>query len=127
MSSLSEMRSVDSFSTSSFEPMETFAGDRGGLWWHNISFDPETGQGSYLMIMAPGTYSAPHRHEGREEFFVLEGSLRDCDGCLYTEGEFVSLAEGSEHSSKTETGCRLIVTHWGKTSLIEADELECEK
>ena len=107
--------------------METFADDRGGLWWHNISFEAKTGLGSYLLIMAPGSRSTSHRHEGREEFFVLEGSLRDCDGRLYAQGEFVSLAEGSVHSSESETGCKLIVSHWGKTSPVSTAELDNAK
>lgn len=124
MPRLTDARTIASFTTSSFGPMDTYADGRQGQYWHNISYDPETGCGSYLMIMAPGARSTPHRHLGREEFFVLEGSLLDCDGRLYSQGDFVSLAQGSAHASHTETGCRLIVTHWGKTCQVAPDELE---
>ncbi|MEL7116764.1 MAG: cupin domain-containing protein, partial [Pseudomonadota bacterium] len=82
-------------------------------WWHNISFDEATGQGSYFYKMDPGSRSEGHVHDGPEEFFVVEGSLTDNDGHTYTTGDFVSLAGGSKHYSTTETGCLLVVTHRG--------------
>ncbi|SMO94003.1 cupin domain-containing protein [Ruegeria faecimaris] len=93
------------------------------VWWKNISFDEETGQGSYLMKMAPGTRSNPHVHYGPEEFFVLEGDLTDHDGFRYRSGDFVSLAAGFSHYSRTEAGCLLVVTHRGATEAIQENTL----
>lgn len=93
------------------------------VWWKNVSFDESTGQGSYLMKMAPGTRSNPHTHTGTEEFFVLEGDLTDHDGFGYRSGDFVSLAAGSSHFSRTKTGCLLVVTHRGATKAIDESAL----
>lgn len=93
------------------------------VWWKNVSFDAETGQGSYLMKMAPGTRSNPHIHHGPEEFFVLQGDLTDHDGYRYQSGDFVSLAAGSSHYSRTKGGCLLVVTHRGATQSIQEGAL----
>lgn len=82
-------------------------------WWHNISFDEATGQGSYFYKMDPGSRSEGHIHEGPEEFFVLEGTLTDNDGHTYQTGDFVSLGVGSFHYSHSVGGCVLVVTHRG--------------
>lgn len=80
--------------------------------------------GSYLMVMAPGASSVPHRHSGAEEFYVLEGELIDFDGQVYGAGDFVRLAPGTVHSSLSPTGCKLLVTHWGRTERAGIGELE---
>ena len=38
----------------------------------NISYSKETGQGWYVIRMAPGAASIPHTHESREEYLILE-------------------------------------------------------
>ncbi len=93
------------------------------VWWHNISYDRETGQGSYLYKMGPGARSNPHQHCGPEEFFMLEGELTDCDGHVYRKGDFVSLAAGSKHDSTSHSGCTIIVTHRGIVKDIDKKDL----
>ena len=61
--------------------------------------------GFYLYRMEPGARSAPHRHGGAEEFYVIEGELTDNDGTVYRQGDMVWLAPGTEHNSYSETGC----------------------
>ncbi len=68
--------------------MAAFGGAEGTMAWHNMSYDAVTGRGSYLMVMAPGASSVPHRHDGAEEFFVLEGELVDFDGHIYSRRRF---------------------------------------
>lgn len=104
--------------------MPAFGGGGGTMSWHNVSFDQETGRGSYLMVMTPGASSTPHRHTGAEEFYVLEGELVDFDGFVYRAGDFVRLAAGTVHTSLSPAGCKLLVTHWGRTELAGIDELE---
>lgn len=117
-------RRIERFDTADFRPMSTFGGEEGAMLWHNISFDAETGTGSYLMVMAPGASSAPHRHRGAEEFYVLEGELVDFDGQIYRAGDFVRLAAGTAHTSLSPAGCKLLVTHWGQTEPVGIGELE---
>jgi hypothetical protein len=92
-------------------------------WWHNISFDEATGQGSYFYKMDPGSRSEGHVHAGPEEFFVVSGSLTDNDGFTYNTGDFVSLAGGSKHYSTSEAGAVLVVTHRGKITELPDDAL----
>ncbi|MDG1237049.1 MAG: cupin domain-containing protein [Amylibacter sp.] len=113
MPKLADYRTVATFDPSTFTPMNMLGLEGQDVLWKNVSFNEVTGQGSYLMIMAPGTKCNPHRHNGDEEFFIVEGNLRDHDGHLYSAGDFVSLACGSEHFSVSPSGCKLVVTQRG--------------
>ena len=64
--------------------------------------------------MGPNTVSKAHSHSGPEEFFILEGDLKDSDGFTYKKGDFVHLGPNSEHFSTTVSGCTSVVTHRGK-------------
>ena len=122
MAGIAEDRTVAHVSRAAFEPMMTDNRVCDDVWWHNISFDEETGRGSYLMMMAPGASSNPHLHVGMEEFYVLEGELVDFDGHVYAAGDFVSLQAGSQHFSNSPSGCKLIVTHHGATRTLSDAE-----
>lgn len=122
MTDLQDARTVARFGDD-FEPMVMPDLPGEDVTWKNVSYDEATGQGSYLMIMAPGTRSNPHIHHGAEEFYILDGDLVDHDGFQYHAGDFVSLAGGSRHWSHSPMGCRLIVTHRGVVEDIEADVL----
>ncbi len=123
MAQQQNMRTVARFDDTGFVRMHMDGLLDEQVWWKNVSFDEVTGQGSYLMKMAPGTRSNPHIHHGAEEFFVLEGNLTDDDGFSYRSGDFVSLAAGSSHFSRTEAGCLLVVTHRGATESIQEGAL----
>ena len=56
--------------------------------WLPVSYDPTTGQGTYLMRMQPGAVTIAHDHAGMEEFLVLEGDLVDSDGSVFGPGDF---------------------------------------
>ena len=86
----------------------------GNIYWFNLSYDNNKGEGSYLYKMDPNTISKAHEHTGPEEFFIIEGDLTDSDGYLYKKGDFVQLSEGSAHFSSTKHGCTSVVTHRGK-------------
>ncbi|MEP2030379.1 MAG: cupin domain-containing protein [Paracoccaceae bacterium] len=115
---LAEQRTIAKIGSAPFEIMDGQGPRPSNTWWHNISFDSETGKGSYFMIMPPGSRSEPHTHLGREEFFVLEGELVDVDGQVYVSGDFVSLDAGSSHGVISSSGCKLIVTHHGATQAL---------
>ena len=65
--------------------------------------------GFYIYKMEPGSHSAPHRHGGAEEFVIIEGELIENDGTVFKAGDVVWLAPGTEHNSRTETGCLIAV------------------
>lgn len=123
MAKQQNMRTVTRFDDTGFVRMQMKGLPDEQVWWKNVSFDQDTGQGSYLMKMAPGTRSNPHVHHGPEEFFVLEGDLTDHDGFIYRSGDFVSLTAGSSHFSHTKAGCLLVVTHRGATESIQESAL----
>jgi quercetin dioxygenase-like cupin family protein len=80
--------------------------------WLPVSYSKATGQGCYLMRMAPGAVTIAHEHPGYEEFLVLEGELIDGDGTVFRAGDFVSYKPGTRHNSHTDTGCTLAVFEW---------------
>ena len=125
MSALNDLRTVVNLQTLIWESLET-SNDwkpEENVWWYNLSFDQETGQGSYLYKMGAGARSNPHEHLGPEEFFVLEGDLIDSDGYEYKKGDFVSLGVGSKHNSFSPSGCILVVTHRGVVLDLEKVDL----
>ena len=124
MGKLVDHRTVATFDKTQFELMNMPGLPGEEVWWKNVSYDRATGQGSYLMIMAPGTRCNPHRHNGPEEFFLVDGDLEDCDGQLYQAGDFVFLSGGSAHFSVSHSGCKLVVTHRGMIDDLTLEELE---
>ena len=79
-----------------------------------LSRDSKSGQGSYMMRMEPGAETIRHDHPHQEEFMILEGDLIDDDGRVFGPGDHVCYAAGTAHSSRTESGCLLIVFEWTK-------------
>ena len=123
MGKLTDHRTVATFDPAGFALMEQPGLPGEKVWWRNISWDPETGHGSYLMIMEPGTRCNPHEHLGPEEFFMVEGDLVDCDGVTYRGGDFVSLTGGSRHYSVSPGGCRIVVFHRGPLRDLERRDM----
>ena len=74
----------------------------------NLGYDRETEKGWYAMRMAPGAETIAHKHRFVEEFLILEGELIESDGTVLKSGDFVTYPPGTQHNSRTETGCLLI-------------------
>ena len=124
MSPLSELRTVANIHTLEWEILEQPGLQGENVWWYNLSYNADFGTGSYLYKMGKGARSNPHEHSGPEEFFMLEGDLRDSDGYCYKQGDFVSLAAGSRHNSISPSGCVIVVTHRGKVLDLDESDLE---
>jgi mannose-6-phosphate isomerase-like protein (cupin superfamily) len=77
-----------------------------------LSYDPRTQRGSYLMRMEPGAATIHHTHASREEFLVLEGELIEDDGTVLKTGDWIVYEPGSDHHTRTETGCLLLGLDW---------------
>ena len=67
------------------------------------------GTGFHVYRMAPGMTTRPHRHNGHEQFLVLEGELIENDGTVFRKGDLVWLRDGTEHNSHSPNGCLLAV------------------
>ena len=92
-----------------FTPFNSYGKKISGMSWHKISYDKNTGAGSYILKMAPGARSLKHKHQNYEEFYVLEGELIDEDNTTLNKGDFISYKPGSQHSSFSKKGCLLLV------------------
>ena len=105
----SKERKVVNIRTAKFTPYdEESTGEKGTSY---LKLNPEMHRdiGFYIYKMEPGASSTPHRHGGAEEFYVIEGELTDNDGTVYSTGDVVWLAPGTEHNSYSENGCTVAV------------------
>ena len=82
-----------------------------GLKWLPLSKVEKLEHEVFIVNFAADSSSNLHRHNGNEEFYMLEGELIDADGKVKF---FVKFEKGSEHSSYSKTGCTLLVILYGK-------------
>ena len=101
-----------------FEPFDNYGAPIPGMSWHKISYNKETGQGSYILKMEPDSKSLPHKHINYEEFLVLNGELIDSDSKIFKKGDFITFEPGSTHSSYSKTGCLLLVFQKARNELL---------
>ena len=71
--------------------------------------DEPLGTGFHVYRMPAGMTTRGHRHNGHEQFLILEGELHESDGRILKAGDLVFYRDGSEHNSYTPTGCLLAV------------------
>jgi len=102
-----------------FEPFDNYGTPVSGMSWHKISYNKETGQGSYILKMEPGAKSLSHKHINYEEFLMLDGELIDPDNKVFKKGDFITFEPGSSHSSYTKTGCLLLVFQKARNELLK--------
>lgn len=69
----------------------------------------ELGTGFHVYRMPPGMTTRGHRHNGHEQFLILEGELHESDGTILRAGDMVLYRDGTEHNSHTPNGCLLAV------------------
>lgn len=67
------------------------------------------GEGFHVYRMPAGMTTRAHRHNGAEQFLILEGELHESDGTVFRAGDMVWYRDGSEHNSYTPEGCLLAV------------------
>ena len=90
-----------------------------GLKWLPLSKVEKLEHEVFIVNFAADSSSNLHRHNGNEEFYMLEGELIDADGKVFKKGDYVKFEKGSEHSSYSKTGCTLLVIlYGGKNELI---------
>jgi anti-sigma factor ChrR (cupin superfamily) len=77
------------------------------------------GIGFHVYRMPAGMRTRGHRHNGHEQFLILEGELIENDGTIYRKGDLVWLRNGTEHNSYTPDGCLLAVHIAGPEITVE--------
>ncbi len=77
------------------------------------------GIGFHVYRMKPGMTTRPHRHNGHEQFLILEGELVENDGTVFRKGDLVWLRDGTEHCSHSPNGCLLAVHIAGPEITVE--------
>lgn len=81
--------------------------------------DLPLGIGFHVYRMPAGMTTRGHRHNGPEQFLILEGELHESDGRILKAGDLVFYRDGSEHSSFTPEGCLLAVHIAGPETTVE--------
>jgi len=81
--------------------------------------DQPLGPGFHVYRMPAGMTTRGHRHNGHEQFLILEGELHESDGTILRAGDLVFYRDGSEHNSHTPNGCLLAVHIVGPETSVE--------
>ena len=102
-----------------FVPFDNYGPVVPGMSRHKITYNTETGKGTYILKMDPGAKSLPHEHTNYEEFLMLDGELIDADNKVFKKGDFVTYEPGSTHYSYTKNGCLLLVFMRSKSKPIK--------
>jgi anti-sigma factor ChrR (cupin superfamily) len=79
----------------------------------------ELGVGFHVYRMPAGMTTRGHRHNGHEQFLILEGELHESDGTIFRAGDLVFYRDGTEHYSYTPNGCLLAVHIAGPEFAVE--------
>ena len=86
-----------------------------------LQLDDEKEQcvGFHIYRMPPGMTTRGHRHNGHEQFLILEGELHESDGTIFRVGDLVFYRGGTEHNSFTPNGCLVAVHITGPETEVE--------
>ena len=101
-------RKVANIHDAAFTPFVYPDGEAFGDSILQLNADP-LGTGFHVYRMPAGMTTRGHRHNGDEQFLILEGELHESDGTILKPGDLVFYADGSEHNSYTPNGCLLAV------------------
>lgn len=71
--------------------------------------EKELGVGFHIYRMPPGMTTRGHRHNGHEQFLILEGELHESDGTILRPGDMVFYRGGTEHNSYSPNGVLAVV------------------
>ena len=85
------------------------------------------GVGFHVYRMPPGMTTRAHRHNGPEQFLILEGELHESDGTILRAGDLVFYANGTEHNSYTPEGCLLAVHIAGPETTLDSETPASQK
>jgi uncharacterized cupin superfamily protein len=69
----------------------------------------ELGVGFHIYRMPPGMTTRGHRHNGHEQFLILEGEVHESDGTILRPGDMIFYRNGTEHHSYSPNGALAVV------------------
>lgn len=84
-----------------------------------LDHEQPLGVGFHVYRMPAGMTTRGHRHNGHEQFLILEGELIESDGTVFRKGDLVFYRDGSEHHSYSPNGCLLAVHIAGPETSVE--------
>ncbi len=102
-------RRVSNIYEAEFQPFVYPDGQALGDGILQLNEEKELGTGFHVYRMPAGMTTRGHRHNGDEQFLILEGELIENDGTIFKKGDLVWLRDGTEHHSYTPKGCLLAV------------------
>ena len=112
-------RKVANIHTASYTPFVYPDGRAFGDAVLQLNTDAPLGIGFHVYRMPAGMTTLGHRHNGHEQFLILEGELHEPDGTVLKAGDLVFYRNGSEHNSYTPNGCLLAVHIAGPEVLVD--------
>lgn len=89
--------------------------------------DLPLGVSFHVYRMPAGMVTRSHRHNGHEQFLILEGELHESDGTILRAGDLVFYANGTEHNSYTPEGCLLAVHIAGPETTLDSETPASQK
>ena len=98
-------RKVANIYSAPYEPFVCPDGAAFGDTVLQLNPDAPLGVGFHVYRMPAGMTTRGHRHNGHEQFLILEGELHEPDGTILKVGDLVFYRDGSEHNSYTPNGC----------------------
>jgi anti-sigma factor ChrR (cupin superfamily) len=104
-----EDRRIANIYSAEFKPYVYNDGVKFGDSILQLNDDVPLGEGFHVYRMPAGMTTRPHRHNGHEQFLILDGELIENDGTVFKKGDLVWLRDGTEHCSHTPNGCLLAV------------------
>jgi anti-sigma factor ChrR (cupin superfamily) len=102
-------RRIANIHDATFQPFVYPDGEALGDSVLQLDQDRPLGEGFHVYRMPPGMTTRDHRHNGHEQFLILEGELHESDGTVLRAGDLVFYRDGTEHNSFTPNGCLLAV------------------
>jgi len=109
-------RQVIETSNKELIPYKRYGEKTNDLSWLPISKDNDSKYEVYLIKFDPGSSSNFHRHNGNEEFYVIDGELIDDDGKIFKTGDYKVTLFGAGSSGKTSITRSLLKNIVGQTS-----------
>lgn len=94
-------RMITNINEAEFQPFIYEDGVQLGDTVLQLDQDQELGVGFHVYRMPAGMTTRGHRHNGHEQFLVLEGELIESDGTVFRKGDLVFYRDGTEHHSHT--------------------------
>ena len=91
-----------------------------GLKWLPLSKNEKLEHEVFIVQFEPESSSSLHKHQGYEEFYVIDGELIDDDGKVFKKGDYIKFEKGTKHSSYSNTGCTLLVILYAGTNELKS-------